>query len=379
MINLTNPGITVVDNAPTIDFNRANAILKAVNTFRYQKNAPTIEPTKDELAQSIKAFETSSKAFTGGSSTTGSGLTATNTVAPIFYSDIEGGAFIKSGISYMQNVDNSYTLPRFDINGGFVPQIGGTSTVNEISTFADQSVALQGFTAVISGNEDTFVRNSDPAAIIATFEAALNNQKLILSDTLIAAKVTASGSGAIALPTTGVNTYGFIHLQMYNQIGFLGKYANEGTPTFYMTHAAYMRLVSEQDNQGRFLDCPYQMTKPVNTDGSIPVSGLVAYFGGYPIMLVGSTGTKGILSTYTVATGGSGVISAQTGGTSTAVIYAVPKALVLVRGKSEYDQIQVFNGTTDRDTFLRGEITVGARTYMGTALWNPLRVSYFTI
>lgn len=377
MLNLTNPGINIVDNTAAIDFKRSNDILNAVNTYRYGLNVPLLEPTKDELVQSIKAFETSSKAFSGASASTGNALTATNQVADLYYSDIEGGAFIKSGIDYKTNIFSSITLPSLTINGTFVAQVGGTASTNEISAFARKDVSLQGYNAIIQGFEDTLVRCTDPAELIATFEQALDNQKLIFSDTLVANAITSTTSGVIALDPTQVATVGSIHLNMYKQIGLIGKYITSGRAKFYMTHAAYIRLRSEQDSQGRFLDCSCSLVNA--SAGALPLSGAVGYFEGYEIILVGgdaSTG-RGLLDAYVTST--SGVVTANTGGTKSIVIFAAPQAIVVIRGRAEYDVIRVFSAETDRSSFLDGQTTIGARTYMAAALRNPLRVSYFSI
>ena len=376
MPNLNHPGVSIVGTSNSHNLERYNDILNTVNTFKYKNHFPTVEVDQERLEDAFKNLE-NQKAFSAGSISTGSALIAGNTLSPLFYSDIEGGAFIKSGIDYRPNSSVSTTLPSLTINGSFVAQVCGTASTNEVSVFGRKDVALTSYTALIQGCEDVLARTTDPAELISVFEMALDNQKLILSDTLIAQTVTATGSGVIALDPTVVNSVGSIHLNMYRQIGILAKFSVNSRAKFYMTHSAFVRLLSEQDSTGRFLDCPCQLTQMAGPDGSVPTSGLVARFGTYDIILVGTDIGKGILETYTVSV--SGVVTAQTTGTKTIIIFAVPQAIVLLRGRPEMDQIRVFDQSTDRASFLDGQVTVGARTYMGAGIYNPLRVCYFNL
>lgn len=374
-LNTTSPMSNSLKTTITAEkMNRADQILTLINTFKVATGNSPVIVEEAELGNQLSNYM-SEKSFTAASVTTGSGLIAQNNVLPLFYSDLQGGGFVSGGIDYRPNVRTSVTLPSLSINGGFVAQVCGTPSTNEISLFGRKDIALQGYTAYIDGCEDVLARNENPAELITTFETALENQKLILSDSLIAQNITTAASGAIAInpasftPTGGV---GAVHLGMIKLVETVGKYG-QGQAKFFLNHAGYSRLMSEQTTQGQFLESKYFFVS--NVGGALPQSGLVGYFGGHEVILVGSEPGKGILGTYTVSA--SGAVTAQTAGTSTVVIFAVPKAITLIRGAADMDYTQVFTGRDDRQSFFEGKTTIGARTYMGAGLANPLRVAYY--
>ena len=341
---------------------RAKSWANALNKFLVTSN------------QSPIAFEASTlesmKSFTGANAATGSGLLDTRIITPITYVGTRGGVFIESGIDYRPNSGFDMKVNSFSLNGTYAQIACGTATENEISTFATGTVSLLRERAEIQGCEDLIARTPDKAQLLLAFEQALENEKLVLADRKVAVAITSNAS-TVAIDPASIGALRPIALAMYQMQGNIGGlYSNPGIGhRYYMSPSGYSRFLRSQDAEGNFSCCNSHFERAYGNTGR-PDVGLMGYFDGYPVYV-----TNGILNTYTA--NATGVITAQTGGANTAVLFGLPYTLTLGRGLSDLDQIIVFDATTDRQSYYEGEVTVGAVTYMAAVLKAPAAWNYY--
>jgi len=350
---------------------RASRWVNTINKFLVTNNQAPID-FAPIIGQSIDNLKT----FSGAGAATGQGLIETRVDTPITFVGTQGGVFIEAGVDYKTNQNHNVTVNSFSLNGTYSQIACGTATDNEISTFATGTATLLRERAEIQGCEDVIARTPDRTQLIASFENALENEKLVLADRKAAAAVTSNASVA-AINTTGLATYGPITDAMLAMIGNLGGlYSQPGTGhVFLMNNTVFSKMLREQTADGAFQNATVFSAGHFQADypnGRRPTVGLVGYFAGFPVYL-----TNGILSTYTV--NASNVIQAQTGGTNSAVLFGLPYTLGLYRGAAEFDTITVFNPQNDRQSYLEGEITVGAATYMAAVLKAPAAWNYYAV
>ena len=347
---------------------RAANWVNTINKYLVTSNQAPID-FAPIIGQSIDNLKT----FTGAGAATGQGLIETRVDTPITYVGNLGGVFIEAGVDYKANQNYNVTVNSFSLNGSYSQIACGTDTDNEISTFATGTATLLRERAEIQGCEDVIARTPDRTQLIASFENALENEKLVLADQKAAAAVTSSASVA-AIPTAGLSTDAPITDAMLAMIGNIGDlYSQPGTGhVFIMNNTVFSKMLREADTTGGLINSPMFARGQFQADypnGRRPTVGLVGYFAGYPVYL-----SNGILSTYTVDA--SQAITAQTGGTNSAVLFGLPYTLGLYRGLAEMDTITIFNPQNDRQSYLEGEVTVGAATYMAAVLKSPAAWNY---
>jgi hypothetical protein len=264
------------------------------------------------------------------------------------------------------------------LNGGYSQIACGTSTANEISTFSNVDLTLLRERAEIEGCEDVLARTPDANQALSVFEQMLEVEKLRLSDVKSAAAITSNSSVADIDQTTPL-TQGQITGTMLQMIGNISGFeATVGQgPAFYMNSQGFSKFLREQTTTGQFINSTgfnTGMFEQAYVNGRKTTVGLQGYFQGFPVYV-----TPSILNTYTVnAT--TKAITAQTGGTSSAVLFGITGTLGLARIKREYDKIVVFSPENDRSAYLEGEITIGAWTYMAAgviipAAWNRASIA----
>lgn len=350
---------------------RASKWVNTINKYLVTNNQSPID-FAPIIGQSIENMKT----FSGGSAALGSGLIETRVNTPITFVGQKGGVFVEAGVDYKTNQGHNVTVNSFSLNGTYSQIACGTATDNEISTFASGTATLLRERAEIQGCEDVLARTPDRTQLIAAFENALENEKLVLADRKAAAAITSNASVS-AISTSGLATYGAITDAMLAMIGNIGGlYTEPGSGhVFMMNNTVFSKMLREQTADGAFQNATMFSTGHFQSDypnGRRPTTGLVGYFAGYPVYL-----TNGILSTYAV--NGSNVVTAQTGGTNSAVLFGLPYTLGLYRGLAEFDTITVFNAQNDRQSYLEGEVTVGAATYMAAVLKAPAAWNYFAV
>jgi len=351
---------------------RASAWVNTINKFQVINNKAPID-FAPIIGQSIENM----KSFTGAAAATGSGLIETRVDTPITFVGRKGGVFIEAGVDYKTNQSYNVTVNSFSLSGTYAQIACGTATENELSLFATSTATLLRERAEIQGCEDLLARTPDRTQLLASFENALENEKLVLADRKAAAAVTSNASVtaiASASLTALELAQGPITASMNAMIGNIGGlYTEPGEGhVFMMNNSVFSRLLRESDTTGNLINSPMfsrGQFQPDYPNGRRPSVGLVGYFAGYPVYL-----TNGILSTYTV--NGSQAITAQTGGTNSAVLFGLPYTLGLYRGVAEYDTITVFNAQNDRQSYYEGEVTVGASTYMTAVLKAPAAWNY---
>jgi hypothetical protein len=364
MTNLDNT--ITLNNNPKTDYRQVGAVLNEFLTHKKLKpiNLTEINPEVIE----------NKKTFSGAAAATGAGLIETRVATPITFLSQRGGVFIESGINFKDNAAFNVTFNGVRTDGSFTLVACGTATTNEISTFSNGTATLLRETAFIEGCEDVLARTPDANSTIAVFEELLENEKLILADNKVAASIT-SNAGVAAINPTGLSTIGEITDGMLAMIGNLGGfYTNTGNGlAFYLNRQGFSRMLREQTNTGAFISGrPFGQGyfERAFVNGRAPTHGLVGYFDGYPVFL-----TPGILNTYTA--NATGVITAQTGGTNTAVILAETGVLGLARAGREFDDLVVFDTKNDRQAALEGEVTILATTYMAAVTIIPAGANYF--
>lgn len=316
------------------------------------------------------------KSFTGAAAATGQGLIETRVSTPLVAVTQRGGVFIESGINYKPESGHNVTFNGFQLNGTYAQIACGTDTANEISTFSTGTATLLRERAEIAGCEDVLARTPDANSAISIFEQALEEEKLRLSDLKSAVAVTSNASVA-AINLSTAPTYGPITWSMLQMIANISGYdANIGAGhAFYVNQQGFSKLLKEQDQAGNYQNSPQfsrAYFEKAYGNGRRPSVGLVGYFDGFPVYL-----TNGILNTYT--DNASNVITAQTGGTKTAVLFGITGTLGLARGMRQYDSITVFDSSNDRQSYLEGEVTIGSWTYMASVVIIPAFWNYATI
>jgi hypothetical protein len=281
---------------------RAHSWINAINTLQVTNNKAPIDfaPILDESISNLKTFS-------GAGAATGQGLIETRVDTPITFVGTKGGVFVEAGVDYKTNQNYNVTVNSFSLNGSYSQIACGTDTANEISTFATGTATLLRERAEIQGCEDVIARTPDRTQLIASFESALENEKLVLADKKAAAAITSNASvSAIATP---VVTYGKITDSMLAMIGNIGGlYSEPGTGhAFIMNNAVFSKMLREQTAEGAFQNSTMFGTGQFQAEypnGRRPTVGLVGYFAGYPVYL-----SNGVLSTYTV--NGSNVITGE--------------------------------------------------------------------
>ena len=385
-VNLDNPQntVTVPTKRNTVTENEIVQIKEAVNQYQLKNNRRPINFKNVDRAKVTQSYKSvvSNKAFNGQDVANGSGLAnRTEEALTTLYSD--GGAFINSGVDYRPNTRGVVYHKNLRLQGSYKEQICGTPVDNELSVFSDSTQQTQAYTAYMEGCEDVLVNTEDPAYLMAEMKFLLENEKLVLSDTLAAEAVTGNPQ-VVALNPQGANSERPIRWAM-------GKMMIQITPfkmrsrlrrrgasvaKFYMSLAGFSAFMQETASDGQPLaNSAFVYASP---DQSIPESGLVGRYSGHDVIIVTSEPGKGILSSYDTNTTGS--ITSQEGGTNpdkTAILYGIPAALTILRGPAEGDYISVFDGKNDKQMFEEAEVLIGARTYMSAKVTLPLFWTYF--
>lgn len=363
---MTNVEITQNHNIQNSLAERADMWMSNINLYlkANRKSPIDFSPILEESIHNLKTF-------TGATTATGQGLIETRVSTPITFVGNRGGVLIEAGVDYKPNSNYNVTFNSFQLNGSYQQIACGTDTANEISTFAANTATLLRERAEIQGCEDVIARTPDRSQLLLSFELALENEKLLLADRKAVAAVTTNPSVAAIDPAT-LQTYGPIADAMLSmQANLAGMYSEPGTGHIYvMNQTVLSKLLREQDSSGKFQNGSYFERSYEN--GRRPSSGLVGYFDGFPVYV-----TNGVLSTYT--TNASGVITAQTGGNKSAVLFGLPFTLGIARGPAEYDMIQVFTPQNDRQSYYEGEVTIGAATYMAAVVKSPAAWNYFAV
>lgn len=318
------------------------------------------------------------KAFTGADAATGQGLIDTRVVSPIVGLMQKGGVFIESGVNFRDNAEYNVRFNGVRLNGGYAQIACGTDTENEISTFTNTELTLLRERAEIAGCEDVLARTPDSNQALAIFEQMLEVEKLRLADVKAAVAITSNASVADIDQTTPL-TQGQITGTMLQMIGNISGFeATVGNgPAFYMNSQGFSKFLREQTTTGQFINSTgfnTGMFEQSYQNGRRTTVGLQGYFQGFPVYV-----TPSILNTYAVnAT--TKAITAQTGGTSTAVLFGITGTLGIARIGREYDKVVVFSPENDRQSYYEGEVTVGAWTYMASgviipAAWNRAAIA----
>lgn len=341
--------------------------VNAINMYQVKLNQPLLDFNKDEIINNVKSF-------TGANAATGSGLVETRVDTPITYVGVNGGVFIAAGVDYKANQGFNPTVNSFSLSGSYAQIACGTDTENEISTFTTGTATLMRERAEIQGCEDIIARTPDRASLINMFEQALEEEKLVLADKKAAAAITSNAS--VVAVNTIVASQGEITLAMLEMQKDVGTLVSRPSrkQVYMMNNETFVRFLQEQTTTGALINnvgfAQGQFTPSYSNDR--PSEGLMGYFGGYKVYV-----TEGILSTYTV--NGSNAITAQTGGSKSAILFGLPYTLGVYRGLSEYDDIVVFDTKNDRQSYYEGEITVGAATYMAAVLKAPVAWTYYAV
>jgi len=318
-----------------------------------------------------------SKSFSGADVANGSGLIQTSVISPLVGLTRRGGVFIESGANFVDNASFDVTFGGVSLNGSYLRFAYSVTTANEISSFTSLTLNLLRERAEIVGAEDVLARNPNASQAISIFEQLLENEKLRIADVKAAAAITGNASVANIDQTTPL-TQGQISgtmATMSGNIGGLETIANIGH-AYYMNQQGFNKFLREQSTTGAFINSngfSQGFFEPAYVNGKRATIGLVGYFNGFPVYLNG-----GILNTYAVnAT--TKAITAQTGGTSTAVLFGLPNTLGIGRGDRKYDTINIFDSSNDRASYYEGSVTVGAVTRMAAGVIIPAAWNLATI
>jgi hypothetical protein len=332
----------------------------------------------EEYSQVAKSFY--SKAVTGAGATTGQGLVATVYQPLDQIVSVQGGSFISSGVRFLDNQIGSATFPGALNPGHFKAGTSGSTINNDVtsnSPFFSNTAVLNPYTAEVDIYDNPVTVNyiGGAGALFALFETFLANEKLVLSDTLIAASITGS-SAVTALATSGA-TYAPIGSSILKMITNVAKY---GTPAVYLNHAGFYKWLDERNSLGDGVKYPGGNFVFTSANGEVPEIGKVGVFAGANVFIVpndttDSTNPTGILGAYT--TNGSNVITAQTGGTKTVAIVGIPKFVGIAKTGNQNDIIANFSPANNYTAFSTGQNIIAARTHMGSVVINPGTWQYY--
>jgi hypothetical protein len=334
--------------------------------------------SSDEYKGITKSFF--NKAVTGAGATTGSGLVATVFQPLEEIVSVQGGAFLASGVRFKDNQIGSATFPAASNPGHYKAGTSGSTINNDVTSgnpFFNNTATLLPYTAEVDIYDNPVTVNYIGGAgqLFALFETFLANEKLVLSDTLLAASITGS-SAVTALPTSGA-TYAPIGSSILKMITNLSKY---GKPTVYLNHGGFYKWLDERNSLGDGVKYPGGNFVFTSANGEVSAIGKVGVFAGADVFIVpndttDATNPTGVLSAYT--TNGSNVITAQTGGTKTVAIVAIPRFLGIAKTGNENDIITNFSPSNSYQAFSTGQNIIAGRTHMGTVVINPTTVQYY--
>jgi hypothetical protein len=313
------------------------------------------------------------KTLTGADVATGS-LTSVNTTSPLQYSGTRGGnVFARSGITVLTNAKRSVTLPTVQI-AKFEQRVCGTSP-SEISSYGGGTLTMTPYVGKIRGCIDQLMQTEDPAQIISELMVGLEEKKGVLYDSIMARAITSNAS-VLSSADPGSTVIAKTHIAMSRMLR-LRKYGPMG---FYLNTEGYSALIVEQNQFGDFITDHNLPRFKENQNANFETGGLIGTFHNVPVYLVVGESDEGILNTYTsnTTTNFGGAVTAQTGGTYTAIIGAVKSRLFIGRIPERDERVVQDTGQTPW-TFDTGEFYLGMQTHAGAALNVPTQAQYVLV
>lgn len=342
---------------------------------------------RSDLASKFELFDANNlnlekiKSFTGTTSATGSGIP--DIIAETFGISTEyNGAIQASGVDFRANSPRDFKVGMIrNNNSKYAKSINGDvySNLTDLTSFLTPEFRLERYLMSVEGFIDVVQASGNANEIVAGIIFLVEDNKNKLVDT-IGINAILNISGTIAnLP----NNVGFPTIAPLNNI--MGKlYSSIAHRTdrtnvpgvFYMNSGVYNRLKTEQSTTGEFVNNTLSNNfLPVAVDPGIGFGGT---FMGKKIYI-----TNEILDTYQGDVDGTIVVTngASTNLNKSAIIYALPRAIFVRKGKAEFDKVVKFDGADGKNIHLfyaNRQIFVG-EVWMQGGVKDPALATYVLV
>lgn len=329
-------------------------------TFReYQKVSPVVNRLAVE------------KAVTGAGAATGSGLIAQEYMEFLLanVAEVEGEVYKRSGVRYLSGVIGSLQVPAATQFAQFTTSTSGTPLTNDLTAnnpFLNTTINLaQEHGEIIIWNAPIFESYiGRPAQLMATFEAIMNLKKLQLEDTRLSTAITTNGTGVLE---SSASTFP-LSRTVKETVLSIRRFGT--TPKIYANFSGLNKLLDESDLDGNNLNGNNIVFKYKDRETqTMGASGHVGWIAGAEVHL-----TESVLNTYTVDV--TGAITAQTGGTNTAILIGVPHHAAIIRGRKELEFVSVIDGRNDLDAFRSSTTHIVSDFFLGADITNTATWRY---
>ena len=349
-----------------------------ISNLIHVDGAKDLEKIKSEYNEYRGAVK--SKAITGASAATGSGLISqTYDIADLSMVAIElGDAARSSGIPFKSGVKGTYNKPGFQGFGDYQASTPGSALTADVAVNVGviRPINPALYQAEIPVYDDPIFTDyvGNRGQLIAMFQQVLNIKKGTLRDNLLFTDLTSNPTG-LTISTPSSATYFPIAQSINALVSRLRRFAQAGPVKIYVNQFGLTRIINEQDQMGNFSNQANFNTimkfTPARADMAMPEVGLAGRMCGAEVHVV-----PAIKNTYTV--NASGAVTAQTGGSNTIVAVGITNAAAVIAGDPADDFITVFDATNDRAAFREATTSVAARTYAGAGIMNPYMWGYYS-
>ena len=222
--------------------------------------------------------------------------------------------------------------------------------------------------------------------LLATFEMALQEKKLVLSDDIMTDTIFDPASGVAPFDLTTITApAGIISLALAKMIAPISRL---GAPVITTSVYGFTSLMNERNTQGDYIqkNGGYTVEPVKDWYGAMTTNKPVGYFSGFPIYIaqtldtqydVNTTGVIGSVKITTPGNPSSQVDTVYSAGTKTPFFVYVPRAVGFMAGAKEFDIIRDFSN--DRLAFLTDNLLIGARTQAAGVVIVPKACSYVLV
>lgn len=354
---------------------------KSLDLPDYLQGAVQLSDTE----KSFKEVEAKAMSTTAGN---GIGFISTISQAPV-YLDIKGGTFLASGIQFKDDVRGNAIFNGITNIGKFkLTPATGTNITNDITNNSVLSKTISAFpySAMIENTNRLLSNAANAGELLATFEMALQEKKLVLSDDVMVDTIFDPASGVAPFDLTPIaTTPGKISLALAQMIAPVSRL---GAPVITTSVFGFTSLMNERNTQGDYIQKNGGfIVEPVKDwYGAMSTSKPVGYFSGFPIYIaqtidtqydVNTTGVIGSVKITTPGNPSAQVDTVYAAGTKTPFFVYVPRAVGFMAGAKEFDIIRDFSD--DRVSFLTDNLLLGARTQAAGVVIVPKACTYVLV